>query len=157
MTLSAPDNSNRFEVCEQSEKKIRKENTKDEDHLVSECNQAKVLWHKEVQKSFNDHQKHGHTAKMLGIFIDTDGVSRVGGRLQNAPLPSSTKHPVLLPRRHHFSNLVIAKSHESVKHNGLRETLTQVRSDYWIPKGRQDVKSFLSKCVNCKRITGTVS
>ena len=50
--------------------------------------------------------------------------------------------------------MVIARSHESVKHNGVRETLTQVRSDYWIPKGRQVVKSLLSKCVNCKRITG---
>ena len=68
-------------------RKIRKENANNEDRLVAEFNQAKVLWHKEVQKSFNDDPKHDHTAKMLGTFVDTDGVIRVGGRLQNSPLP----------------------------------------------------------------------
>ena len=39
-------------------------------------------------------------------------------------------------------------------HNGVRETLTQVRSKYWITKGRQVVKKILSKCTNCRRLEG---
>ena len=36
----------------------------------------------------------------------------------------------------------------------MRETLTEVRSNYWIIKGRQTVKNLLSKCVVCKKLQG---
>ncbi len=90
----------------------------------------------------------------MKIFSDKDGILRVSGRIENAPLSYDAKYPVLLPRNHHFTNLVIEKSHLAVKHNGVRETLTQIRTKYWICKGRQIVKSFLSKCVICKRLIG---
>ena len=34
----------------------------------------------------------------------------------------------------------------------MRETLTEVRSNYWIMKGRQTVKNLLSKCIVCKKL-----
>ena len=37
-------------------------------------------------------------------------------------------------------------------HNGL--TLTQLRSRYWIPKGRQTVRRVIYKCVICRRAEG---
>jgi hypothetical protein len=60
----------------------------------------------------------------------------------------------LLPRKHHFTELVILNCYETVKHNGIRETLTELRSNYWIQKGRQAVKVLLSRCVACKRLLG---
>ena len=39
-------------------------------------------------------------------------------------------------------------------HNGVRETLAQFRSKYWITKGRQVVKKILSKCNICRRLEG---
>ncbi len=45
-------------------------------------------------------------------------------------------------------------AHEMVKHNGVRETLMQLRSEYWIAKGPQIFKSILSKYVIGKRTTG---
>ena len=115
---------------------------------------ATLYWHKETQKVFFKDPKFKEIEKNLGTFIDNEGVIRVGGRLQNAPLPYSTKYPVLLPRSHRFTTLVISRAHNTVKHNGVNETLTELRSDYWICKGRQIVKTQLSKCVNCKRLTG---
>ena len=38
-------------------------------------------------------------------------------------------------------------------HNGVAETLVQLRSKYWVVKGRQTVK-ILSKCVVCKKFKG---
>ena len=49
----------------------------------------------------------------------------------------SVKHPAILPRQHHFTQLVIIDAHERVFHNGIKETLTEVRSRFWIVKGRQ--------------------
>ena len=39
-------------------------------------------------------------------------------------------------------------------HNGVRETLTQLRQKYWVPRGRQFVRSLLRKCVTCRMIDG---
>ena len=41
-----------------------------------------------------------------------------------------------------------------MKHNGVRETLTEVCSKFWIIKGRQAVKDVLFKCVICKKMLG---
>ena len=39
-------------------------------------------------------------------------------------------------------------------HNGRRETLTQVRTRFWISKGRQIVKKVIAKCNVCKNLEG---
>ena len=44
--------------------------------------------------------------------------------------------------------------HRKVNHGGLRETLAELRSQYWITKGRQFVKKTLHRCVTCKRLEG---
>ena len=36
-------------------------------------------------------------------------------------------------------------------HNGLKRTLTQLRSRYWIPRGRRTVRSVISRCVMCRK------
>ena len=46
---------------------------------------------------------------------------------------------------------IIPYCHERVKHNGLKETLTEVHSKYWIPKGRQTAKNKLFGCNICRR------
>jgi hypothetical protein len=41
-------------------------------------------------------------------------------------------HGILLPSDLYFTRLVVLRGHEQVMHNGIWETLTQVRSNYWI-------------------------
>ena len=41
-----------------------------------------------------------------------------------------------------------------MKHSGVRSTLGEVRSRFWVPKGRQVVKKILRECVTCKREQG---
>ena len=43
----------------------------------------------------------------LDPFIDSDGIFRVGGRLQQAELEFGEKHPIILPRNDHVSKLVV--------------------------------------------------
>ena len=61
---------------------------------------------------------------------------------------------MLLPRSHYFTKLVIFKCHDQVMHNRVAETLDQLRSRYWIVKGRQTVKSIINKCILCKKLEG---
>ena len=57
---------------------------------------------------------------------------RCGGRLKNADILFSTKHPVLLTKQHTFTTLLVQAAHRRVQHNGVRETLGEVRVKYWI-------------------------
>ena len=50
-----------------------------------------------------------------------------GGRLANADIPYSTKYPLLLPRDHPLTPLVINDAYKRILHNGVCETLTGIR------------------------------
>ena len=57
-------------------------------------------------------------------------------------------------QRYHITELIIKDSQNKVYHNGVKETFTQVRSQYWITKGRQTVKKIIGTCITCKRLEG---
>ena len=63
----------------------------------------------------------------FNLFIDEQGLWHCGGRLANAEIPYPTKHPVLLPRSHPLTSLIVCDAHNRVQHNGVKETLTEVR------------------------------
>ena len=79
---------------------------------------------------------------------------RCEGRLVNSDLNLDARRPFILPRRHHLTKLIIRENHEGVYHSGVRATLAQLRSKYWVPKGRQEVKRVLSECVTCRKLKG---
>ena len=89
--------------------------------------------------------------RQLGLYCDKDGLWRCQGRLDNADLPEDTKHPAILYRKHHFTVLVIRDCHTRVLHNGVKETLAQLRSRYWVIRGRQFVRKVLNECRICRR------
>ena len=118
---------------------------------------AEHLWYEEMQMKLDEKEKSSTVWEQLGVFKDTDGVLRCRGGIQNCSLPYSVNFPVLLPRKQYFTQLVIRQSHENVKHNGVRETLIEVRSKFWIIKGTQAVKHVLFTCVICKKMLGKAS
>ena len=109
---------------------------------------------KKVQTKHEEREKSSSTWEQLAVSKDERWVVRCKGRIQNSTLAYSAKFPILLPRKQHFTKLVIMQSHENVKQNGVRETLTKIRAQFWIIKGRQAVKDVLSKCVTCKKMLG---
>jgi len=47
----------------------------------------------------------------LSPFLDDQGIIRVGGRLRHSALDYNEKHPILLPPKFSFTQLVIAHEH----------------------------------------------
>ena len=87
----------------------------------------------------------------LSPFVDSDGILRVGGRLEMSNLPYDAKHPVILPKKHHISKLVIAHIHNQGHHNlGVNFTLAELRQKYWIINGREEIKRWKRECNVCK-------
>ena len=66
----------------------------------------------------------------------------------------SSKHPVVLPKKHKLSALIAHSAHRRVQHNGVKETLTEIRAKYWIIGGRSLVRSIIHPCVICRWYEG---
>ena len=92
----------------------------------------------------------------LGLYLDVDGLIRCRERLQYAQIPHNTKFPILIPKESHLSTLIVRATHCMVLHapGGVRETLTELRQSYWIPTGRQLVKTEIRKFVTCRKVEG---
>ncbi len=118
---------------------------------VEDSQEAELLWVKSAQGTFPDLK--GFT-KQFNLFKDDRGVWCCGGRLANAEVPYADKFPILLPKGHPFTRLVVKRAHERVLHNGARETLVEVRSKYWIPSGRSLTRKMIHECVTCRRFEG---
>ncbi|XP_077968072.1 uncharacterized protein LOC120334576 [Styela clava] len=89
--------------------------------------------------------------------IVKDGFIRVGGRLRNAPVDFDVKHPIILPHKHHVTEMIIREHHVSTHHSGMGSTWTSLRQRFWIVKGGAMVKSVIRKCMFCRRRSSPVS
>ena len=125
-----------------------------EKDFVEYCDEAEVLWVREAQASLIHERNFKKWKTQLQLFKDRVGLWRCKGRLGNADLPYGTKHPILLPTKHRLTELIIKRAHERVFHNGVKDTLSEIRSAYWIIKGRSVVRGLIHRCVLCKRIEG---
>ena len=50
-----------------------------------------------------------------------------------------------------LSTLIVRQEHERTMHGGVDFTLTKIRSRFWIPKGRQLIKSVIRRCIICRK------
>lgn len=89
----------------------------------------------------------------LDPFIDEDGVLRVGGRIKHSSLPYDVRHPVILPRKGHMTDMILCHHHQTIQHQGRGVTQGEVRSaGYWIIGGSSAVSSHISKCLTCRQL-----
>ena len=107
---------------------------------------AEKLWIVDSQQMLAEENKFPTWKNQFNLFLDDKGLWKCGGRLGNANLPYSTKHPILLPRYHPITLLIVWDAHRHVQHNGVKETLTEVRTKCWIVKGRSLVRSTIYRC-----------
>ena len=59
-----------------------------------------------------------------------DGLLRVGGRLENAPLQLDAKHPIILPTSHQVVRLIISYYHYTSGHSGTEHVLSIIREKF---------------------------
>ena len=76
---------------------------------------------------------------------------RVGSRLAHSLLEEDAKHPLIVPDKCHFTTLIIQDAHQRTLHGGVRLTLATLRRQYWIVKGRAEVKKSIRACTTCSR------
>jgi hypothetical protein len=120
---------------------------------VSEISDSEKFWVKQVQAEAFPKGIREVSLARLSPMKGSDGVLRIDGRLRFADeLPYNTRCPILLPKDHHFTRLIVLHAHRTLGHgSGTELTLTQLRTKFWIIQGRRVVRSIVETCPECRR------
>lgn len=90
----------------------------------------------------------------LTPFIDSQGIMRVGGRLDASDYSYDKKHPMLLRAKHPLTKLIFKHEHVRLLHAGPQLLLSTVRDTIWPVGGRSLARSTARSCVTCSRAAG---
>lgn len=90
--------------------------------------------------------------RKLAPFLDDAGHLRVGGRLSRASLDFDVKYPLLLPRDHHLTVLLITEYHNRFMHPGLQTLQNLLAQHFWILSPKRAIQAVTSKCMKCFRV-----
>lgn len=80
-----------------------------------------------------------------------DEVLRVGGRLSNSDLSFQQKHPIILPSKDNFTELLIEFHHIINLHTGPYLLEAILRQKYWILGARRAIRMKVHRCNRCAR------
>ena len=89
--------------------------------------------------------------KLKPMLNCQDGVLRVSERISEAPITYDAKHQIILPKRHHVTTLLIRHYYEQLGHCGPEHLLATIQEEFWIIKGRSEIKRVIADCFGCKR------
>ena len=134
-------------------RKLRKKEIENEISVL-DLQEAENVILRDIQQDIVSSTKFNQVQKSLGLFYDNQKILRCEGRLSHAPLKYAAKFPILLPGCHFVTTLIVTKCHQTVGHNGVKDTLAQLRTKYWLIRGRQIVKKLIKDCTVCKRMEG---
>ena len=97
--------------------------------------------------------KKSSSLRYLDPVVLPNGLLAVGGRLKRASIAEHCKHPVILPRRHRVTNLIVNHCHEMAAHSGREYdiVLLLLQKKYWIVGARTVIRHVLKNCAFCRR------
>lgn len=90
---------------------------------------------------------------LLNPCLDDEKIIRMCGRTDladNKYLSHDAKHPIILPRTHRFTELLVQHHHEKMGHQLTDATIAAIRSTFWVPQLRVLVRSVRQNCLVCK-------
>ena len=122
-------------------------------------NEASVALQKQMQKeawpkgidSFKSLGPQLRTAILSkSPFMDTDGLIKVGGRLQQSDLSFGRKHPTLVPDTE-LGDALLGYLHANSAHQGRKISSSVIREDGFCPVGgRKRIDRLLRDCISCR-------
>ena len=129
-----------------------------------ELRNAEEFWirkaQEEVFKQELDHLKENKpvlkSSRMMRLnpAVDSRGLIRMMGRIDAAKnLETDTAQPIILPRKHRVTWLLIDQTHDDLYHKGgVNHILHRMSQRYWIIGAREAIKSVKYNCALCLKL-----
>ncbi|XP_062537886.1 uncharacterized protein LOC134206213 [Armigeres subalbatus] len=94
--------------------------------------------------------KHSALYK-LSPSLDNEEIIRMKGRIDACEFAEDdAKHPILLPKFHHVTDLILSDMHVKFCHLNHQTALNEVRQKYYVPCLRTIYKRVRSRCQLCR-------
>ena len=119
----------------------------------NEIKKVETFWFKQMQAEVFPDGAAERSLEQMKPKKDDDGLLRADGRLRYADdLPYDVRNPVLLPKDHPVTRLIVVSTHERLGHDfGVEHVLTELRARFWVIKGRRYVRNIIEMCPGCRR------
>ena len=131
-------------------RKVRGENLKLFNHFdASKIYEAKTHWIKANPLFLLKSENYENLPKNLTLKFDEEKIIRCYSHLENG---NKKSHPIMLSRNHELTKFIVLRCHKKVYHNGIKQTLNELRAEFWINRGRSYVRKLLNSCFICKRL-----
>ncbi|XP_065080795.1 uncharacterized protein LOC135703477 [Ochlerotatus camptorhynchus] len=111
-----------------------------------------AVYRDEIRSVLKGEPVKGKLRNLNPVFDKTERLLRVGGRIRNAILPLDQKHPLILPEKNNFTDIVIEAIHREELHVGLNGLLAKIRQQFWPVNAKRTIKRVLGKCIKCFRL-----
>ena len=113
---------------------------------------AEFYLFKRAQTEMFQDPKGRKSLENMNPMKDEDGLLRIDGRLRHADISYESKHPVILPKEHPITEHIVRAVHEQLGHgSGVEYTLSELRSMFWVIRGRAVVGKIRNHCQVCKK------
>lgn len=114
-----------------------------------------VLKHNEGAEKKKEFEKSSEL-RDLSPYLDDQNVLRMKGRIDAAEsISPDTKRPIILPRHHRVTKLLVDSYHRRYKHINHQTALNEIRQKFVIPALRVVMKSVRKSCQKCKNAAAT--
>ena len=150
----------------------------EDERLSLVSRKSEVLWIQAVQRKHfaelfklveNYKAKVSPSSRSLfvkhAVYLDPElNILRCTTRNEKSAFEYATVYPILLPSTVRnesgkfenciFTELLVKNRHILVGHQGVPNTLSLLRSEFWILRGRSFVQKIIHKCVSCRKCQG---
>ena len=108
-----------------------------------------------VQQEFNPNTTPSSPLSKLDPYKDSNGVIRVGGRLNLSDVPGECIHPAILPKTGHVTEIIIRHYHHKYRHEGRGIATNEIKASGYRIVGATSAVSFaICTCVTCCTLRG---
>lgn len=87
----------------------------------------------------------------LSAYYAEDKLIRVNGRIEAADgVPFGTKKPIILPKCHYLTDLIVLYYHQRYEHQFDETVICSIRQKFWIPSVRVILRKVKARCQLCR-------
>ncbi|XP_055589574.1 uncharacterized protein LOC129741808 [Uranotaenia lowii] len=88
----------------------------------------------------------------LNPILDPEGILRAESRIGSDALyyPYNFRNPIILPKSHHVTELLLMKYHQRFGHANSQTVLNEIQQKFYVQNLRTLVKSVVRKCMWCR-------
>ena len=129
---------------------------------VEEVNDADIMVLRQAQQeSFSDELSQVCKGAVLSTIskispispsLGSYGLLRGNSRLRLAGhIAWEARHPVILPRKHPVTKLIVERLHKDSNHSGTNQVLALLSTKFWLPGAREEIRDCERAGMVCRR------